>query len=196
MLFRVIASFCSVIFVAAEKVSNRENVDYSASESNREKRIVITIANTSIIIMSSMMDAFGELMIQATGSMATGLATALGGEESGEEVKKEFDQKLPEVNKKMKAMISEVRDDLYAQFKQKHKQMQPLLSDPIFDVGPKIVEKYDFGMPKLNEELDDTTLAQYAVLFTSEDPLFVEMFQELTSWMNGLPNFPEKTDQK
>ena len=76
-----------MIFVAAEKVTNRENVDDSSSESNREKRIVFTIANTSIIIMSSMMDAFGELMIQATGSMATGLATALGGEESGEEVK-------------------------------------------------------------------------------------------------------------
>jgi len=184
------------MFVAAEKLSNRENVDDSSSESNREKRIVFTIANTSIIIMSSMMDAFGELMIQATGYMATGLATALGGEESGEEVKKEFDQKLPEVNEKMKAMISEVRDDLYAQFEQKRKQMQPLLSDPVFDVGPKIVEKYDFGLQKLNEELDDKTLAQYAVLFTSEDPLFVEMFQELTSWMDGLPNFPEKTDQK
>ena len=182
--------------MAAEKVTNRENVDDSSSESNREKRIVFTIANTSIIIMSSMMDAFGELMIQATGSMATGLATALGGEESGDEVKKEFDQKLPEVNEKMKAMISEVRDDLYAQFEQKQKQMQPLLSDPIFDVGPTIVEKYDFGLPKLNEELDDKTLAQYAVLFTSEDSLFVEMFQELTSWMDGLPNFPEKTDQK
>jgi hypothetical protein len=163
------------------------------SETNRETRIMNTIINTSVIIMSVMVEAFAGVMVEATGAMATGMVNAIGGEKAGEKVEKEFEQKLPEVNEKMKTMISEARKDAYAQFKQKEKEIQHALSNPAFDIGPKIVEKYDFKLPKLTEALDDKTLAQYTLLLLSEDTLFSEMFKELTRWMNGLPKFPAET---
>jgi hypothetical protein len=89
-----------------------------------------------------------------------------------------------------------VRKDVYAQLGQKEKEIEPLLSDSAFDVGPKIIEKYDFKLPKLTEELDDSALAQYAQLLISDDSSFTEMFTELTSWMNTLPKFPDKTNKK
>jgi len=149
------------------------------SKSNREKKI--------------MMGAFAEVMMNTAGAMASGMAEAMSGKEAGEKVNKEFKQKLPEVNEKIKRMISEVRRDIYVQLAQKSKEIEPLLSDPAFDIGPKTIEKHDFKLPKLTEELDDTVLAQYTQLLASEDPSFTKMFKELTSWMNTLPKFPKKT---
>ena len=67
-----------------------------------------------------------------------------------------------------------------------------MLSDSAFDNGSKIIEKYDFDLPKLTEELDDSTLAQYTQLLVSEDSTFSKMFKELVNWMNTLPKSPEK----
>ena len=166
------------------------------SKTDRGKKIMNAIVNTSIILMSTMMDEFTELMMNTTGAMASGMAEALGGKEAGQEVNKEFKQKLPEVDEKMKTMISDVRKDVYAQLGQRRKEIEPLLSDPAFDIGPKIIEKYDFKLPKLTEELNDSTLAQYTQLLVSEDPSFSKMFKDLTSWMNTLPKSPEKTNKK
>ena len=71
-----------------------------------------------------------------------------------------------------------------------------MLSDPAFDDGPKIIEKYDFKLPKLTQELDDNALAHYSQLLVSEDPRFAKMFRELTKWINSLPKLPEQTSKK
>jgi hypothetical protein len=191
-----------VIFMASKKGSNtakhsseNENGN-SQSAPTRETKIMNTVVNTSVIIMSAMMDAFGEIMVQATGTMATGIADALVGEESGEEIKKEFEQQLPKVNETMKTMVCDIRNDIYGQFKQKENEILQFFSDPEFDAGPKIVEKYNFNLPKLTDELDDKTLAQYTLLLVSEEPLFTEMFNELTRWMNRMPKFPEKKEEQ
>ena len=63
--------------VTDEKSSKIENTDGKIGDSNRETRIMFTIANTNVIMMSAMMDIFGDLMIQTTGTMATGFATAI-----------------------------------------------------------------------------------------------------------------------
>ena len=142
------------------------------------------------------MGAFTQVIVNATGAMASGLAGAMGGEEAGEKVTEEFNQKLPEVDAKMKILISDIRKDLYAQMGQKKKEIEPLLSDPVFEVGPKIIEKYDFKLPKLTRELDDNALAQYSQLLVSEDSRFAKMFRELTEWLNSLPKIPEQTNRK
>ena len=72
------------------------------------------------------------------------------------------------------------------------KETRPLLSDPAFDVGPKIVEKYDFKLPKLTQALDETALAKYIQLLVSENPSFAEMFEVLASWLNSVPKLSEK----
>jgi hypothetical protein len=128
--------------------------------------------------------------------VASGMAEAMGGKEAGDEVNKEINQKLPEVNDKMKAMISDIRKDIYAQMGQKKKELAPLLVDPAFDSGPKIIENYDFNLKQLTQELDDKTLTQYSQLLVEEDPRFVKMFQELAKWLNSLPKPLTKSKKK
>jgi F0F1-type ATP synthase membrane subunit b/b' len=179
-----------VVSVGIEDVSNTENQAADSQEgtsrrgTNREIRIMNTIVNTSILIMSVMMDAFAGLMVQATGTMAAEIVDAIGGGESGEEAKKEVEQKLPEVNEKMKTMIADIRKDVYTQFRQKESEIGTFLSDSAFDIGTKIVEKYDFNLPKLTESMDDKTLAQDTMLLVNGDPLFAEMLKELANWMD------------
>jgi len=174
------------------KKNNRIAEEAPIDALDREKKIMNSIANVSILMMSIMMGAFSELMVNMTGAAASGMAGAVGGEEVEAKVKEEVKQKLPEANEKMKTMVSEIRKDIYTQFEQKRKEIEPFLSDPVFDAGPKIIEKYDFNLPKLTEELDDASLAQYTKLIMSEDPKFGKMFKALTEWMNRLPKEPEK----
>ena len=162
---------------------------------DRERKIMNSIANVSILMMSIMMDAFSGLMVNMTGAVASGMAGAVGGEEAEAKVKEEVEQKLPEANEKMKAMVSDVRKDIYLQFGEKRKEIEPYLSDSVFDVGPKIIEKYDFNLPKLTEELDDASLTQYTKLIMTEDSKFGEMFKALTEWMNTLPQPPKSPKQ-
>jgi DNA-binding transcriptional MerR regulator len=153
----------------------------------REKKIMNSVLNTSIILMSTLMNAFNEVVVNATDAMASGMAEAIGGKEAGDQVHREVRQKLPEVDEKMKKLISDVRKDVYIQIGQKIKEIAPLLSNHTFDNGLKIIKKYDFQLPSLTEELDDNALGHYAKLLASEDSTFVELFKELTGWLNSLP---------
>lgn len=162
------------------------------SNTDRAQRIMNVMINTSMILMSTLMDGFTQAMMETTGAMASEMARAMGGEEAREEIDMEFHQNLPEVDEKMKAMISDVRNDVYDQFTLKRGEIEPFLTDKAFDLGPKIIDGYDFQLPKLTEELDDSALMQYARLLVDEDPHFCEMFNELTNWMNTLPKFPDK----
>ena len=154
------------------------------------------MANTSVLLMSAMMGAFTQVVVNATGAMASGMAEAMGGKEAGDKVNQEINQGRPEVDEKMKAMISDIRKDLYSQMKQKSKELEPLLSDPTFEVGPKIIEKYEFNLPKLTQELNDTALVKYSQLLMSEDKQFVKMFKELTEWLSSLPKPPDSNQEK
>jgi hypothetical protein len=154
------------------------------------------MVNSSVILMSTMMGAFTQVMVSATGAMAQGMAQAMGGKEAKDKVNKEITQKLPEADQKMKAMISDIRKDIYAQMAQKKKELTPLASDPAFEEGPRIIEKYDFKLPKLTEELDDNALAQYSQLIANGDPRFAKMFGELAKWLNSLPKPAEQTETK
>jgi hypothetical protein len=166
------------------------------SKTDRTQKVMNAMINTSIILMSTLMGGLTQVMMETTGAVASEIAGAMGGEEAGEKVNKEFKQKLPEVDEKMKAMISDVRKDVYVQLGQKRKEIEPFVSDAAFDLGPKIIDEYDFKLPKMTEELNDSSLAQYTQLLVDEDPSFAEMFKELTSWMNTLPKFPDKSDKR
>jgi hypothetical protein len=188
--------------VTAKKASKPESQTPKAkgatSQRNpaREDKIMNAMVNTSVILMSTMMGAFTKVMVSTTSAIASGMAEAMGGKEAGDKAKKEIKHKLPEVDEKMKEMISGIRKDIYAQMRQKKRELEPLLSDPSFEVGPKIIEKYDFNLPKLTQELDDNTLAQYSQVLVCEDVRFVKMFKELTEWISSLPKPPSASQQK
>ncbi len=161
------------------------------NDPDRTRQIMNTMANTGIIMMVTLMDGFAHTMIGAAGAMASGMAEAFGDEEASDQVAEDIENKMPEAKEQMMGMVSEMRTQLYEQMAQKADEITPLLSDRIFDKGPEIVEVYEFGLPKLTEELDDETIAEYAKLLVQEDKYFTEMFGELTAWMNSLPQLPK-----
>jgi hypothetical protein len=162
---------------------------------SREDKIMNTLVNTSMLLMSTFMAGFGELMVNLGGELASGVTEAFSGEAAGKETREKVKQKLPEVNDKMRAMISELRKDIYSQMQQKNSEIAPFMADLVFDVGPKKVDEYDFALPKLSSQLDDDTLAKYAYLLSSEDPNFVKLFGELLEWLNSLPKAPMETEK-
>jgi outer membrane lipoprotein SlyB len=176
-----------------EKRTTQGKVKGSPGSADRDKKILNSVINTSIILMSSMMGGLSETLVNAGRVMVSGMAGAVGGKEAGEKVNEEFNQRLPEINEEMRKMISDLRKEVSVQLRQKIKEIGPLLSDPNYDIGPNTIEKYDFNLPKLTEELDDNTLAQYIQLLIKEEPGFTQMFKELVSWMNTLPDSAEKT---
>ena len=50
----------------------------------------------------------------------------------------------------------------------------------------KIVDAYEFKLPKLTEELDEASLTAYLQLLLDENPKFNEMFKKLTTLMNEM----------
>jgi Skp family chaperone for outer membrane proteins len=130
---------------------------------------------------------FTQVIGSTMGTMTSGIAEAFGGKEASDKVDQEIKQRLPEIDEKMKAGISDLRKEIYAQMSQKRQELEKVLSDPTFEIGPKIIEKYDFNLPKLTQALDDTTLSKYSQLLISENEPFAKMFKELTEWINSLP---------
>ncbi len=88
-------------------------------------------------------------------------------------------------------MISNMRKDIYAQINEKSKELEPYMQDPVFYDAQKIVEKYDFDLPKMSSQLDVNAVAQYTQLLVSGDKKFENMFKELTEWLNSLPKPPK-----
>jgi hypothetical protein len=172
--------------VIAKNINSKDK-DIFESKGILEDKIIYAMANTSVILMSTMMGAFTQVIGSTMGAMASGMAEAIGGKETSDKVDKEIKKKQPELDAKMNSMISDIRKDIYSQMKQRKQELEQMLSDPTFAVGPKIIEKYDFKMPKLTQELDDNTLSMYSQLLINEDKDFGKMFKELTEWMNSLP---------
>lgn len=149
----------------------------------RNKKIMNLIANTNIILLSTLED-LADLMMDSMGAVAAGIAEAIDGEAVTDVY--EVEQDPPEVNEKVKAVVSDVRQDVYRQMKQKKDSIEKYLPDPRFDDALKIVDAYEFKLPKLTEELDEATLTAYLQLLITENPKFNEMFKKLTTLMNEM----------
>jgi hypothetical protein len=149
----------------------------------RNKKIMNLIANTNIILLSTLED-LADLMMDSMGAVAAGIAEAIDGEAVTDVY--EVEQDPPEANEKVKAVVSNVRQDVYRQMKQKKDSIEKYLPDPRFDDALKIVDAYEFKLPKLTEELDEATLTAYLQLLITENPKFNEMFKKLTTLMNEM----------
>jgi F0F1-type ATP synthase membrane subunit b/b' len=168
-------------------IKGAKQVTELSPSQERESRIINSIVNITIIMMSVMMGAFSQVMVSATSAMASGITEAFAGKEEGAKAKDAVETKLPEVDEKMKQMVSDIRTEMYSKMQQNRQEIAPFLADPVFDAGPRIIEEYDFNLPKLNQEIDDQTLTQYAQMITSDNQRFQEMFKQLTEWLNTLP---------
>lgn len=187
---RVISASKCVIWSYKRALDLVPGYDRSPKEvvpADRNQRVLYSTFNTSILLMTSMMNGLSQVMTETMGAMASGMAEAFGEDGSGEKVKDEVKAQMPDLQEKIREMVSEERRETYAQIAKKRKRLEPLMVDPIFDKGPEIIDRYDFGLPKLSEPLDDEAIVAYAKLLMKEDPNFTEMFTELVEWVKVLP---------
>jgi hypothetical protein len=100
------------------------------------------------------------------------------------------DEVAPELRAQISQIFSGIREESSSQRPPDPRAFKRYASGPAFDKGLKIVEKYDFGLPKLTESLSDDVLASYVFLLMSGDRELGRMFKEVAEWKAGLPAPP------
>ena len=167
----------------------------------RDEKLENLIMNHSMIFMGMFEDAFSaiaEKMTEVVSAGAAAIAEALGAgtpsapEDSqtagvGKKIEKEIS---PQVRSQIGQVFSEIREEMASQWPKNPRVFTQYISNPAFDKGIEIVEKYDFGRPRLTEKLSDEVLASYVFLAQSGDAKIGKMFKELSEWQSGLPKPP------
>jgi hypothetical protein len=171
------------------------------SAPTRDEKLENLIMNHSMIFIGMFDEAFSmiaEKMTEAMEAGAVAMAEALGAEEaprpvepkSGGSGKKNETEISPQVRGQIGQVFSEIREEMASQWPKNPHVFTQYISSPAFDEGIEIVEKYDFGRPKLTEKLSDDVLASYVFLVQSGDAKVARMFGELKEWQSGLPKPP------
>ena len=137
------------------------------------------LVNHCVIAMSSMMSGMTKVMSQVPGRGGAG--------SSPQHVSPEMEDALEQASQRMKEMVSGVQKGIRAQIDQQRGMLSSMMSDPSLDRGIEIAERYDFGLPKLTQELDEASLSRYSELLVQQDARLLQMLKELADWMETLP---------
>jgi len=160
----------------------------------RDEKLENLIVNHSLIFMGMFEEAFADIaekMTEAMGKAAGAMAGALGAPESSvAEVDEKMRKVTPEMRTQMTHAFSGLREEMAEQWPKTPGAFKDYISGPGFDRGIAIVERYDFGRPKLTEKLTDEVLASYIFLVKSGDAKIAAMFKELSDWQASLPRPP------
>ena len=153
-----------------------------------------------MIFMGMFEEAFGEIAEKMTEVLALGtaaIAEALGATASISGDSKIVDhastikdETVPVVRKEIRQMFKEFRVELDSQWPKDANVFKRFISDQRFDKGIEIVEKYDFGIPRLTDKVSDEVLATYILLLKNGNQELGKMFNELGDWQAGLPKPP------
>jgi hypothetical protein len=155
----------------------------------RDEKLENLIMNHSMIFMGMFDEAFSAIadkMTEASGERMSD-STSVGMADPGKRVSGEI---APEVRAQIGYAFSGIREEMVSEWPKDASVFLQYVSSPAFDRGIEIVEKYDFGRPKLTEKLTDEVLASYVFLLKSGDKELGKMFKELADWKSGLPTPP------
>ena len=148
----------------------------------REERLENLLMNHSMIFMGvfeETLTALADRMVDApSGSNRSGVSAS----------NKAKDGVAPEVRAQISEVFSGIREETSSERTRDRRAFERYVSDPAFDKGLEIVEKYDFGRPKLTARLSDDVLASYVFLLLSGDKELGRMFKEIAEWKAGLPS--------
>lgn len=155
----------------------------------RETKILNVICNTSLLLMSAVTEAFSEMFTKLSKEMITAITTSLdNSEDATKDIHKKTDNLQKELPQQIREQLLAMKTDITTQLQEKKETLGTLLTDPRFDDGITIVERYKFGLPALTQDLDERSLLGYIALLQANDPRFTTMFQELLEWMKNLPH--------
>jgi hypothetical protein len=163
----------------------------------RDEKLENLMMNHSMIFMGMFEEAFSTIAERMTEFMAEGgaaMAEALGGgpsvpEEPGAAAKPKHELP-PEVRAQIGHVFSGIREEITSQWPKNASVFKQYVAGPSFDKGIEIVERHDFGRPRLTEKLTDEVLASYVFLVQSGDAKMGRMLKELAEWQSGLPKPP------
>ena len=159
----------------------------------RDEKLENLIMNHSMIFMGMFEEAFSAIAEKMTEAVvgAGAIADALGGSSQSKAVENNVQKEMtPEVRGQISQVFSGIRDEMAEQWPKNASVFKEYISNPAFDKGIEIVDKYDFGRPKLTEKLSDEVLASYVFLVQSGNAELSKMFKELSKWQDGLPKPP------
>lgn len=168
----------------------------------RDEKVVNLMTNFTVLFASMFEDVFTDLvakMAEVTAGMGDAIAGAIseglsGGSQEGAAAKKPKEKAKPQIgpqaSEEIKKMFSGIRDQVSSKMHENSPEFKAYLTNPAFDQGIAIVEKYDFGRPRITEKLGDAELTSYLLLLKSGDETLGKMFGELGQWQEGLPKPP------
>lgn len=170
-----------------------------SSGTTRDEKAGNLALNYPMIMMAAVGDVFADLasgmaeaVVAGTEAVAQGLADTLS---DAPEAKREKIKVAPagdagaQASKKARQAFDEIRTEMREEFGKNKRSFKQFIKNPAFDEGIKIVEGYDFGIPRLTENLSDGDLESYVVLLKKGDPQFGEMLQKLSQWQETVPKF-------
>jgi hypothetical protein len=171
-----------------KKTTRKNSLLPEQSGLDRETKILNVICNTTILLTSVMTEAITGIFTKLSTEMVTALATGLGApEDTAKEAQGKTEDFQKELPKEMRAQVLAMKKDITMQLNEKKEKIVPLLADRRFDEGIAIVERYEFSLPKLTNNLDDRSLLGYIALLSQNNEQFTKMFQEILEWMKNLP---------
>jgi len=136
---------------------------------DRESKILNIMLNTSILLMALMTDAFSDAFTGMASGMAHAVTAGVGGAE-----------KEPTTDESLRRTKTEFPKPMIIQMLQ---MIRGKITDPTFDIGITIAERYNAGVPPLTNDLDEQSLLRYLTLLKANDASCTKMFQELMEWM-------------
>jgi hypothetical protein len=168
----------------------------SRAATTRDKKLENLMMNHSLIFMGMFEEGFSTIAEKMTETLSEGIgmmedALAEGTSPAGVSVGKKLkDEITPAARAEIGNLFSGIREEMSSQWPKNAGLFRAYVSNPAFDRGIEIVERYDFGRPKLTEKLSDEILASYVFLLQSGDKELERMFKELGEWQAGLPKPP------
>lgn len=151
--------------------------------SNREEKLENLMVNRSLILMGMFEETFSAI------AERLGAGRAEGGPSPPDA--KMADDRIPSaIRSEIESLFSSLREEVSSGWPKNERLFREYVSSPRFDEGIAIVERCDFGRPRLTERLSDEVLASYVFLLQSGDKSLTAMFKELAEWESGLPRPP------
>lgn len=163
--------------------------------SSRNEKLENILRNHSMIMMGVFEEAFADMAESMTRTLATGAGGQMSARRPNanprsKEAGRPVDAPSPELRAQIKDVFTDIREEIDSQWPKNPEVFRTYVANPRLDEGIKIVESYDFGRPKLTEELSDGALASYVFLLKAGDKRLGEMFKELADWQGRLPRPP------
>ena len=155
----------------------------------RDEKLENLITNHSMIFMGMFDEAFSAIADRMNETLGGRISDSNSPKTDGL-LTKAGRMIAPEVLTQIGYAFARIREEMASDWPIDARVFAQYVQSPAFDRGIEIVEKYDFGRPKLTEKLTDEVLASYVFLLQSGHKELGKMFKELADWQGSLPKRP------